>query len=105
MNSETIVARLTLTAEPFDGPAFDFEVVVLRPYCDEEGIWRTPISMAPLYRKLAGAAGVDSYQSLCLAMWLVAQLLRDFDDQKGQIMLEGKPFNYDAYRMPLLDLE
>lgn len=45
-------------------------------YFPEEQEYRTPVSIVPLYPSLAPIVGVDSYQSLSLAIQLVNSLLK-----------------------------
>jgi hypothetical protein len=79
----SVIAKMELPAKKPDGTRIDVKVEVGAPYLDDSGLWRCPVSVAPLYGKLGDIAGEDSLQALALAMRLAFNLLADFRTKGG----------------------
>jgi hypothetical protein len=71
-----------------------------RPYrkdTDPE-TWACPVSLEPLYSRLADIVGDSSFQSLCLASRLALYLLAGFKEDGGRLLCDdGTEFPLDAY--------
>lgn len=60
--------------------------------------WSCPVSLIPLYKRLADIRGGDAFQALCLAISLVFDLLKDFEAKGGKLLLdEEHDFPFEAY--------
>ena len=92
------VARMTIAGIRPDGQPIRIEFSVGVPYEEKPDTWRCPVSLTPLYKKLAHAAGGDAVQSLCMAISLGLYLLDKFKEDGGQLMHDdGTPFVLEPY--------
>ena len=95
-----IVASSELIGVRVNGERFTISVRIGQPYerADEAAYWSCPISLEPLYSKLADQSGVDSFQALCLASRLAITLLAGFKADGGSLFNpDGTEFPLDAY--------
>ena len=62
---------------------FLIKVAIGQPIrCRENSdVWECPVELSPLYRRLRGARGDDSFHALCLTLSLVIDLLADFQEK------------------------
>jgi hypothetical protein len=97
MLSTPTVASLVIDAVSSDGKAFVIELEIGTPYQRETGEWACPVALRGLYERLAEARGVDSFQSLCMAISLAQDLLRSFRDNGGKLLVESEDFPLEAY--------
>ncbi len=82
------------------GERLTITVRIGQPYLSNShpDTWSCPVSVEPLYSKLADIAGEDSLQALVLACSLAFTLLQDFKDKGGKLLNEdGEDFPLDAY--------
>ena len=94
----SMMASLSLDALSSEGEQLTVRVEVGAPYfSDRWDTWACPITIDPIYERLADAVGEDSFQSLCLAIRLAHSLLRDFVDKGGTLLMDGEPFPFEAY--------
>jgi hypothetical protein len=100
---QPVIASTSLTAVPAGGDQFEVAIELHQPYLDEDGVWRCAATMHPLWKRLAHAAGGDSLQSVCLAIALVRSLLKAFQEDGGTLLMDGKPWPFNAYAMGTFD--
>jgi|SRR6185369_6979030 len=93
----TAVASVSIDAVSPEGEAFVIELEVGTPYKCETGEWACPIALGGLYDHLGDMHGEDSYQALCLAMRLAQDLLQDFRDKGGKLLMGTEDFPLEAY--------
>ena len=92
------IASLSLDAVSAQGEQFTITVEIGAPYLSERwDAWACPVSIQPLYERLADQVGGDSFQALCLAIRLARSLLVDFVDKGGALLIGGEPFPLEAY--------
>ena len=95
---DTPIASVEINAIARDGERFVVSLKIGMPYRRDEDIWSCPISLAPLYARLADQSGADAFQALCLASRLAVTLLEHFRDEGGQLIYpDGTQFALDAY--------
>lgn len=81
-----------------DGEAITIEVEIGIPFQRDENSWECPVSLTPLYGRLANGRGSNALQSLCLTISLVLVLLQGFREDGGQLLCEdGTQFPLEAY--------
>lgn len=71
------------------GERMEIVFAVGRPYLESGGEfeqWRCPVSLEPLQSRLADAAGADSLQSICMALYLGLYLLGQFKAEGGKLL-------------------
>jgi hypothetical protein len=93
------IAKDTMFGCQPGGERFEIQVEVGSPYqYDDRGEeWACPISLFPLYRRLADIHGGSSLQALCLALTLAKTLLDDFVEKGGQLTYDtGESFDLNA---------
>ena len=86
------VAQRTIDAKSPDGGAFVIGLEIGTPYRCETGEWACPVALHGLYDHLPDIAGADSFQALCLAIRLAQDLLLDFREKGGTLLLDGEDF-------------
>ncbi len=59
-----------------------------KPYSINDSEWACPVALDGLYKNLTDQHGVDSLQSLNLAMRLVQQLLSHLEEEGGHFFFE-----------------
>jgi len=92
------VAKALIVGIRPTGERIEIQFSVGQPYREVSGNWRTPVTLTPLYKQLAGGAGEDAMQSLCLALSLGIDLLDKFEDDGGQLFHDdGTKFSLKAY--------
>jgi hypothetical protein len=96
-SSTPTIASLTLDAEAPDGGRFSITIEIGTPYHRETGEWACPVALAGLYERLSDACGADSFQALCLAASLAQDLLQDFQEKGGALLIEGDRFQLGPY--------
>ena len=67
---------------------FEIRAMVGMPYKHESGDWACPVALEGLHGRLHDIYGVDSWQSLVLAMNLVGNLLTYFVEDGGKLYRE-----------------
>src|SRR5689334_12822526 len=80
----TVLAQRKLVGRSANGEQFDIEIQIGTPFRDGED-WACPVSMTPLYDRLANIYGVDSFQAVSLALRLVRRLLDNFREKGGTL--------------------
>jgi len=85
--NEIIAERevFTITAK---GEKKKFHIVLGRPYQVDDVSWACPVQIDGLYKNMHDVLGVDSWQSLGLAMSLVRQLLGLYLEDGGKLFGE-----------------
>ena len=86
-----------------DGENVPVAVKIGRPYLGEDDLWACSISLADLYPRLSDVKSDESFQSLCLAIHLVRNLLTYFKEDGGVIYSSGnkqEEFPLEAYFPP-----
>lgn len=84
------------------GERIEIEFSVGHPYREDAGNWRAPVTLTPLYKQLAGAAGEDAMQSLCMALSLGIDLLGKFQEDGGMLFHDdGTEFSLKPYAFGL----
>lgn len=94
------VAQLKLRAVKRTGEEFDVVVRIGRPALNSGSpeSWSCPVSLEPLYPKLAAQVGVDSFHALTLSSRLVLTLLDGFTLEGGRLLYsDGTEFAPSAY--------
>ncbi|HSE36756.1 MAG TPA: hypothetical protein VLG74_05580 [Blastocatellia bacterium] len=93
------IASLNLTCIRETGEQLEVLVQIGRPCQSETGEWACELSLGRLYPNLAHIVGEDSLQALCLALSLARQLLTDFIETGGRILIAGtdSELPIDAY--------
>jgi hypothetical protein len=97
MLSTPTIANLSIDAISLDGRPFTIEIEIGTPYQREHDEWRCPVALNGLYDRLAEAAGIDSFQALCLAISLVQELLQGFCEDGGKLLQDGEDFSLQGY--------
>jgi len=97
MLSTSTIASLSIDAIPIKGGPFSIEIEIGTPYQQEPDVWRCPVELNGLYDNLAEAAGIDSFQALCLAISLVQELLHGFCADGGKLLQDGEDFSLQGY--------
>ena len=95
-----VIASVQIIGVRSSGEKLPIVVSIGRPYINgsEPETWCCPVSVDPLYPKLADIAGSDSLQSFLLASRLALSLLEGFKEEGGQLFHEdGTEFPLDAY--------
>jgi hypothetical protein len=77
--------------------SLSIEIEIGTPYQQEPDVWRCPVALNGLYDRLAEAAGIDSFQALCLAISLVQELLQGFCADGGKLLQDGEGFSLQGY--------
>jgi len=97
--TEVIASTQIVGVRP-SGEKLSITVRIGRPYISgtEPETWSCPVSVEPLYPKLADIAGLDSLQSFVLACRLALSLLEGFKESGGQLLHDdGTDFPLEAY--------
>jgi hypothetical protein len=90
-----VLAQRMLVGRSADGTQVDIEIQIGTPYRDGED-WACPVSITPLYDRLADIHGIDSFQAVSLALRLVHRLLENFKEKGGTLSYpEGDEFVLD----------
>jgi|TARA_R110002051_G_scaffold111645_1_gene184244 hypothetical protein len=94
----TSIAELTLDAIRADGEAFDLHISVGAPFASErfDG-WECSLTLRPLFEAPLDVAGEDSLQALALALRTARDLLEDFTDKGGRLLIDGEVFPINAW--------
>jgi hypothetical protein len=95
-----VVASSELIGVRANGERFTISLQIGQPYerPGEIAHWSCPVSLEPLYPKLADQSGVDSFQALCLASRLAITLLAGFKADGGSLLnSDGTEFPLEAY--------
>jgi len=95
--STPTIARLTINAISAEGKTFVIELEVGTPYKRETGEWACPLALKGLYDHLPEICGDDSFQALCLAIRLALEMLADFRDEGGKLLVDSDDFPLEAY--------
>lgn len=95
---EQWIASVDLVAVHPDGSRRPLTLRVAVPAPNADGIWACRAELVGLYDGLAPMGGEDALQALCLALGLVATLLRDFRAGGGRVEYPGGgEFPLEAY--------
>ena len=97
------IAEIDLMCIKPDGENVPVAVKIGRPYLGEDDLWACPVSLADLYPRLSDVKSDDSFQSLCLTIHLVRNLLTYFKEDGGLIYFSGnkqEEFSLEAYFPP-----
>lgn len=80
---EIIAEREMVCMKP-SGEKFLVTICIGKPYRLSDIEWACPVEAKGLYDKLVDIHGVDSFQSLILAVRMLYQLLKDFIENGGR---------------------
>jgi hypothetical protein len=87
---EIIAEREMVCMKP-SGEKFLVTIRVGKPYQLSDIEWACPVEAEGLYGKLVDIHGVDSFQSLILAIRMLCQLLKSFIENGGRVFwADGK---------------
>ena len=104
MKDKTLLAERTLFAIDKDLNEFEIHIAIGKPYIPAESdFWACPVSVDGLHNNLHDIYGVDSWQSLQLALKLVRVLLEDFVEKGGKMFFE-KGFQNKTTKKMILPL-
>ncbi|HEY3814159.1 MAG TPA: hypothetical protein VGL66_13120 [Caulobacteraceae bacterium] len=92
-----VVASISIDAVSPEGETFVVELAVGMPYQCETGEWACPVALGGLYDRLSDIRGEDSFQALCLAIRLAQDLLQDFCEKGGKLLMGTEDFPLEAY--------
>ncbi len=81
-----MIANAALLGVLPDGEERHISIEIGQPYAASADEWRCPVAVHGLHDRLADIAGVDSLQSLTLALRLVHKLLSHFEAAGGQLL-------------------
>jgi hypothetical protein len=74
------------------------ELSIGKPYQRADDLWACPISLTPLYRKLADSSSDNPVHALCLALSLALDLLAGFREDGGRLEFDdGTEVPLEAY--------
>jgi Domain of unknown function (DUF6968) len=97
---DDVLASTEMVGIKPNGERLAIAVRIGRPYVSgtDPETWSCPVSVEPLYPKLADIAGLDSLQALVLACNLAFSLLQGFKDKGGRLLHDdGTEFPLEAY--------
>jgi hypothetical protein len=83
-----IIAERKMVFENKDGERKSITIRIGKPYPVSDSEWACPVALEGLYKNLADQYGIDSLQSLILAMRLAQQLLSNFEEDGGHFFFE-----------------
>ncbi len=98
-----IIETKFLAVRP-DGERVELTVQVGRPHpCgDDPESWACPVAILPEYPHLRDIVGGDSFQSLCLGVRMILDLLDGYRQKGGRLLLNEKSeLPLDAYGFQL----
>ena len=98
MKINEAVASVTLSAVLPSGEGRVISIQIGKPY-QKGDHWRCPVAIPGMNDSLPDIAGEDAFQSLCLAMRLVRNLLQDFRARGGKLTYPetGEDWPLEAY--------
>jgi hypothetical protein len=82
------IAERKMIFENKDGKRKSITIRIGKPYPISDSEWACPVALDGLYKNLADQYGIDSLQSLNLAMRLAQQLLSNLEEDGGHFFLE-----------------
>ena len=85
--NETIAER-KMIFENKDGEKKSITIRIGKPYPISDSEWACPVALEGVYKTLADQHGVDSLQSLNLAIRLAQQLLSYLEEDGGHFFFE-----------------
>jgi hypothetical protein len=88
MSEPELIAGKTIYAIDADGRGFEIHLMVGKPYPHEHGDWACPLALEGLHGRFPDIRGVDSWQSLVLALKLSRNLLEYFVEDGGKLYWE-----------------
>lgn len=95
------IASMQVLGQRRDGSTILITFAVGAPYRNmqsEAEEWRCPITLEPLYSRLAHIVGSDSMRALCLAISLGLDLLGKFVDGGGRLLhLDGTHASIEVF--------
>ena len=96
---KTIIAQREFIAVDSNDRKFSIVIKIGKPYLygDNQG-WACPVALEGLHKKLGDIRGVDSYQSLALAVKFVKMLLEHFIEKGCRLFFledDDSPINID----------
>jgi hypothetical protein len=98
---ENCIAKLELIGQNKGEEPFQIVVEIGTPYekNNDPEEWWCPVSVVPLFKNLHDAVGGGSFQSLCLGVALVLDLLQGFKEKGGVLRLKdgGEEVPLEAY--------
>lgn len=81
------IAESRIRCLPPKGKPFTIHVQIGQPVKVDKAVWACPVDMKPLYKRLGPICGEDSLQSICLALRLIKDLLRDAQKKGNQLRI------------------
>jgi len=85
-----IIAERTMVFENKSGERKSITIRIGKPYPVSNSEWACPVALDGLYKNLADQYGIDSLQSLNLAMSLAQQLLSSLEEDGGHFFFEER---------------
>ena len=100
MKSEDTVAQIRLLRVSSAGTKLPVEVRIAKPYYDGK-FWKCPVYLEGFHTKIPDICGMDSLQSLCLAIKMVGELLLHIQQEGDRVIFEHdeeeQNFPFEAY--------
>lgn len=96
---DQVVGKATLFGKRPGEEPFQITIEIGTPYRRDIDVesWACPVSVSPLYKKLADMQGVDSLQALCEAIALARSLLEGFREEGGALSYDGESDSFRFY--------
>lgn len=82
---ENIIASRKILSVALNGEERPFHISIGCPYQAGQDEWACPVAIDGLMDKLPDIHGIDSFQSLVLAIKLIGRLLQQFLDDGGML--------------------
>lgn len=100
-----VIANTKVVCVTGKGERLPVTVSIGQPYQGEDGLWVCPLSLEGLYQRLSPMKSDDSLHALCLSIFLARNLLMEFIDEGGRVLIaesQDEDFPMDAYFSPPL---
>ena len=88
INMNETIADRTMIFEDKNGERKSITIRIGKPYPVSDSEWACPVALDGLYKDLHDQYGIDSLQSLNLAIRLARQLLSYLEEDGGRFFLE-----------------
>lgn len=100
--SYNIIAKLELVRATVSGERHTVSFALGLPYITLDGVWRTPVRISGFGDPSPEVYGIDSLQSLHLAMEIIRKDIISLT-RKGDKLLDrsGRDFSFEEYFKPL----
>jgi len=88
MTEKELIAERTIYAVSEDGHGFEIRLMIGKPYQTDSGEWACPLALSGLHDRLHDMYGIDSWQSMIVAIRLMKLLLGFFIEAGGKLFTE-----------------